>query len=266
MKILLPAGPYETLLWSRETELAKKTSEKITWEFDLQIELPLDDPTQFHSRALAMETFSKNLYPELQERSEAIVLYRGPIDWSGRFSWDARQRELFEDWKKERPNAPEEHLKRLFYADRLVLALQMLSHKLPDELPILLEFEEPKHLRRVERKQLLSKERFEHFFLPQKEKEGPFALCFPEESFCSGEVLQDLEKFLEEIPSNCRLVEERFLTEEWEGIDTLFVLSSALSPRGKRKLAGFLATGGELFVKGDALGLEGEKEFRGRGI
>lgn len=265
MRISLPGWPSHPLVWEEELKEAEDGEGPLIWEFDLAMRLPLDDPMEFHARALALETFAKEVYPRFQERTEAIVLYRGSLDWSHRFFWDLAQEDLFSLWRADRPDASLPHLKRLFYADRLAYALQMFAHKLPDEVPIRLELSPDLHLKPAERAQLHSKERFEHFELPPK-KEEKAGVCFPEEEMCSGELLEAMDSFFSEIPAPFRVMEERFLTEEWEGLEELYVLSSSISPRGKRKLAGFLAAGGALFVKGRPLGLEGEREFRGRGI
>ena len=65
------------------------------------------------------------------------------------------------------------------------------------------------------------------------------------------------------------MIEELFLTESWEGVDRLYVLSEATTSQGKRKLLGFCAAGGTVIVEGESLGLPNEvlvKNFGAEGF
>ncbi len=64
-----------------------------------------------------------------------------------------------------------------------------------------------------------------------------------------------------------RVITEAFLTEEWDGLEA--VVAGSVSPRGKRMLRGFCASGGIAVFVGEHLDLPDEmslEEFRGRGI
>lgn len=259
MRIRLPARISDDLKWEKERALAE-SAQKIVWEFDLGI-VSIHDEIQFQANAFALDLFTKELH---SEKTEKVVLYRGSADFSVQEMAD------FEEWKRQRPKAREDHLRRLFCADLYANYFQMLAHRLPEEVPIVLAFFEEGCGTRAEREQLLSRERFEHFEMERDViKEAPWAVCFPEEERCSGEILEKMDRLFEEMEKPFRVIGEPFLTEEWQGVDELFVLSEAISLRGRRKLQGFCAAGGTVVVEGDSLGLVQEipfRRFRGRGI
>jgi hypothetical protein len=140
----------------------------------------------------------------------------------------------------------------------------MLSHSLPDELPLFLWLDAEGLGTPAERHQILSQERFAHFqvaiknligfngpswegdtLLPPKNRSS-YGLCLPEEALCRIEVLQKLNTILNE---SLRVIGEPFLTDEWEGIDVFYVLKGSTTVQGDRKLKGFLATGGSVIEK-----------------
>lgn len=262
MKIQLPAKPSDDLKWEKQRHQAEM-AEKIVWEFDLGLEypiFPLEEELQLQSLSLALETFARELYPAFAERTERAILYCGSSDFSASFFWTELQERNWEEWRRERWDVGEEHLKRLFCADAYAHYFQMLAHRLPDELPIALAFLEEGCGTRAEREQLFSRERFEHFQIERKGlvKDAPIAVCFPEEALCSREVLDKMDALFEQIKAPFRVIGEPFLTEEWGGVDFLFVLEKALSPRGKRMLMGFCAAGGTVVLDGNPLGLPQE--------
>jgi hypothetical protein len=273
--ILLPCQMSDDLSWQGPRKEAEKT-DSIFWQFDLGLSspyFPLEDELLFQSLVLSLSTFTKEFWPLFQENTEDLCLYRGPIDFSSFFLWSEKQLSNWEDWKKDRPLAKETHLRRLFCADAFSSYLQMLSHQLPDEVPITLILNGKNCGTFAESFQLLSKERFEHFTL--KIEGLPLtdtsfsALCFPEESQCSQHILEQLDQMLDLLEKPTRVIQEPFLTESWEGVEFLYVLSSAVTSRGKRKLMGFCAAGGTVIVQGESLGLPNEvsfEEIRGRGI
>ena len=259
--IVLPCRASDSLDWNLPEE------GPIFWRFDLGLEdpfFPLEDPMHFQALSLALSKFTQEIWPRFQERTVGAVLYRGTADFSAFFSWTDKQKENFREWKLERPPASEAHLRRLFAADAFVYYFQMLAHRLPDELSLYLLLGASGMGTLSERHQILSKERFAHFLvatkgLPhsngliwegeqvQKPSDLPnAALCFPEEAQCGSDVLQRIEERMQQMPGPFRVIAEAFLTEDWEGVDTLHVLSDTMSPQGERKLKGFQATGGQV--------------------
>lgn len=277
--IRLPCRMSDDLSWQEpkdEALEAVKRGEDIFWEFDLGLSTPyfsLEDELLFHSLSLALLNFSKELWPLFQKNTAGSCLYEGSIDFSPFFVWSDKQLENWSVWKEDKPKVREEHLRRLFCADAFAFYFQMLSHRLPDELPITLVFHGKGCGSLAETFQLVSKERFEHFQLELRElpisQESSLAVCFPEQAQCSEEVLKKLDQIFEELEKPLRIIPEPFLTESWEEVEYLYVLSEALTPIGKRKLMGFCAAGGTVIVEGDLIGLSQElsgDEFRGRGI
>lgn len=260
--IHLPCSSQNDLNWS---SCLPSLEEKgpFFWIADLSIDIPLEDELLFQSVKFALSHFSKTVFPTYEKKSLGFCLYQGSIDFNPYFCWTSHQEESFSLWAKEKKSFSEKQLKRLFYRDSYALYFQMLSHALPDELEAYLIFDHFSDATLAERLQLLSKERFEHFSLVapsfkgwngliwEKEKilpasSAPIALCFPEEEVLDQKLLERIDQLLETLPSDIRVIPEPFLTEMWEGVDELFVLEKALSSRGKRKIAGFLATGGEV--------------------
>lgn len=277
--IQLPSKISDDLNWSlpkAQALQALERGEKIFWEFDLGLGAPyfaLEDELLFHSLSLSLTTFSKELWPLFQKNTEGVCLYNGSIDFSPHFAWSDKQLLNWSSWKKERPVAKEEHLRRLFCADAFAFYFQMLSHRLPDELPITLVFNGQGCGTLAETLQLVSKERFEHFTVELRDvpvSQAPsIAVCFPEEALCSQEILEKMDQIFDSLDKPIRVIPEPFLTEFWEEVEYLYVLSEALSPSGKRKLMGFCASGGTVIVEGNLIGLPQEiraEEVRGRGI
>lgn len=260
--ITLSCKPSDTLDW----DIQKFPMDgPLFFYFDLGLEspfFPIDDEMHFQSLSLALTKFTQEIWPAFQDRIGGAVLYRGSADFDSCYSWTAKQTENWELWLPQRASASESHLRRLFCADAYAHYFQMLAHRLPDEMPLYLLLDGDGIGTIAERHQLFSKERFEHFFIATKGlpytngliwdgdeiKEIPekssVALCFPEESMCSGVILQKIESIINSFETPFRIVSEAFLTEEWEGVDVLHVLADTLGPRGERKVKGFLATGG----------------------
>ena len=158
--------------------------------------------------------------------------------------WSGGQEENWRAWKEMRPAAPESHLRRLFCADAFAHYFQMLAHALPDELPLFLYLDTRGCGSAAEKRQLRSRERFEHFHVVTEESAASLAVCMPEEAHCSGDALAKLDRLFAALKEPYRVIEETFLTESWEGVDRLYVVSEAISAQGKRKLMGFCAAGG----------------------
>lgn len=279
LTIQLPARASDDLNWSKPKQEALHAIERgdeIFWEFDLGLSLPyfpLEDELLFRSLSLSLSTFTQELWPVFQKNSRGICLYKGSVDFSSFFIWSENQFANWNEWIGNRAKAKKEHLRRLFCADSFALYFQMLSHNLPDEMAITLILDGAGCGSLSETLQLLSKERFEHFSLQVQSlsltESSSLAVCFPEESQCTQEVLEKLDQIFDTLEKPIRVIQEPFLTEGWEGVEYLYVLSEALQERGKRKLMGFCAAGGTVIVEGKPIGLEQEinsQEIRGRGI
>lgn len=236
--------PEDDLNWSIEED------PKI-FEFVLG-SIPLEDELYFNALAVGLGRFSTEVWPKFP--ASKAILYRGEADFSKNFLWTERQEANFLEWLSGMPEGNEAHQKRLFCAEVYIHYFQMLAHKLPDEIPLILHLEAKEIGTLAETFHLLSPERFEHFELqPEFCKTSTIGVCFPPDTKCSKEILEKLDRFLTTMP-HFRAVYENLLTEQWDGLDVLYVLPEALTERGRRKILGFQAAGGEVH------------EIRGRGI
>lgn len=243
----LQARPQDDLIWNIEAAPS-------VFEFDLGLNdpyFPLEDELHFNALAAALSRFTREVWPRFPE--SRAILYRGSADFSAHFQWTEKQETNLAVWMEDMPAGDGAHLKRLFCAEAFVTYFQMLAHKLPDELPLILILE-PKIIGSLaETLHLLSPERFEHFQIEGLQFQSNIGVCFPPDAECGEAALQQLNILLQTLPT-FRPVYETHLTEQWEGLDEIYVLPQALTEKGRRKLKGFEAAGGTI------------AEFRGRGI
>lgn len=78
-------------------------------------------------------------------------------------------------------------------------------------------------------------------------KKPSTAICLPLQHYFNKEnylLFTEIVSDLQKQDVAFRIISENDLTTSWEGIDRLFVIPSAVSPQGKRKLHGFTAAGG----------------------
>ncbi len=268
--IHFPCKPSDPLVWDLKN-IPQEGS--FLCRLHLGLESPffsLEDPMLFHSLTLALKQWTQDVWGPFSSQISGVLFYCGSADFASSFLWTEKALKNFEIWQKARPqyvNLPSEHLQRLFCADTFVHYFQMLAHSLPDEVPIHL-WRDAKGVGSLAQKHhILSQERFSHFCLATQGVEmtnGPIwkgeelqmpqeravkALCFPEESLCSFEILQRLDEKIYSLREPLRIIGEPFLTDEWVGIDLLYVLQGATTPQGERKIKGFLATGGEVIFE-----------------
>lgn len=245
----LAAKPHDDLNWQIEGNPS-------LFEFDLGLQepyFPLEDELHFQALSAALTHFTKTVWPQFPE-SKAI-LYRGSADFSSFFRWSERQEANYQLWREDRPANDEAHLKRLFCAEAFVTYFQMLAHRLPDELPISLLLDAKNTGTLAQTLHLLSPERFEHFTLETgRQYASKLGVCFPTDEHCSGAILQQIDALLPKLAS-FRPVYESLMTEQWDGLDEIYVFPNTLTPQGKRKLAGFCAAGGTVII--DEFGAEG---------
>lgn len=292
--IQLPAGLEQDLDWKEILIRAEEHVQKghqILWDLELGLTQPrfsLEDEFAFHGIAAALKLFTETVFTRFQAATLGAVLFKGPLDLRERFHWSDRQQGEWEAWQKARTEGP--CLQHLFCLENYIEYFHVLAHRLPDELALYCLFD-AKGFSRIDALHLLSQKRFQHFKLGARGigvpfwgfdwREGElvrvqpsprFGLCLPEDLACSADQLQQVESLLQEMEReglSCRVVNEECLTEEWDGLEGIAVLSEAVSPRGKRKLMGFCASGGMVMTKGKELGLPNEvpiEKLRGRGI
>ncbi len=263
--IRLPAHLSDDLDWSAQRRLAEEAVLKgkyLLWEIALGLKsftFTPEDTASFYAFSLALEEFTKTVWPQFQEQTFGVAIYRGTLPSEERFPRSHWETSFIE-------RGGEDY--SLYCAQNFAEYLHRLVSFLPDAaLPFaLIDVSEIPSAARVA--QLLSKERFEYVHLALQGARVPFAgLCWEEgemaqgassaalgvllpkdEHFCPNllEGMDTLFSHLKEKGSLFRIVCEEKLTEQWDGLDELIVFPSAVSPQGKRKLQGFLAAGGTL--------------------
>lgn len=285
----LPAQLSNDLDWSQEIEVAKLAVEAgkyILWEIDLGLSsfqfMPEDSAT-FYSFTVALEEFSKKIWPEFQENTFGVVLYRGAFSSRQSFPM-AYWEEVFEEGSVSDYD--------LFCVQLLSEYLHRLISFLPESALPLAFIDVTEISSRSKVCQLFSKERFEYLHLALKGAKAPFSgICWeegfsargwlgsvantskplseisvgvylPKDEYIDALLLEQMDRLIIDLQGKevlFRIVCEENLTEQWDGLDQLIVPSSALSVQGKRKLQGFIAAGGAILTLGEPIGLPEEE-------
>lgn len=183
---------------------------------------------------------------------------------------------------------------QLFAADVFAQYFQRLVSYLPDELLAFTLFDVSEQLSHAFLAQLLSRDRFAHILLGLKKAKIPaghlnweegaclggwvgqgspyfsavselhLGVCLPSDELFSELVYQQMDGLFEELVARqiaYRIIPENLLTEAWDGIDHIIVISSAVSYQGKRQLQGFCAAGGKVVYIGLPLEFSEEMAF-----
>lgn len=234
----LTGRPHDDLNWKIEKDPA-------VFEFDLGLTdpyFPLEDELYFQAISMALSHFSQNIW--LSYKSARAILYRGSADFSTYFAWSERQEKNYSLFKENLPLFDEDHRKRLFCAEALVHYFQMLAHKLPDEMPVSLILDARDCGSKAQQLHLLSPARFEHFDL-ETAYSSNVGICFPDDAVCSDDALSEIDTLIQRLES-FKPVYEPLLTEQWDGLDEIYVICKALTSSCRRKLLGFQAAGGRV--------------------
>lgn len=256
------------------------------------------DSAAFFSFTLALEEFSTKVWPIFQDRTFGVVLYRGAFDPSFSFpfpkwetayvEWLSEMRDAVPSWHELKVGVHDYYA--LFCAQNLAEYLHRLISFLPDAVLSFAMIDVSSLGSTALTAQLFSKERFEHTHLilkgarypfcgivwedgamaqgwmgciePKKHSIAPSAvgIYLPKDPMIDASILKQLDQLMDSMPMPFRVISEEKLTEEWDGLDKLIVLSKAISVQGKRKLLGFIAAGGIVASLGEPLGIP-EEEF-----
>ncbi len=201
-----------------------QTDQKILWELQTDLwKSPFQDEGEIRAFERAIDHFVDTLYRKFEQQTFGVLIYKGRFDFP---------RDL----------------------------VKSVCARLPDEIfPFLaldgsdLSFEDFFHQ--------LKREELTHFGLILKGGDHPYALPaigWDQPSplgFYSNEVqevlpqlriplalCQPIEGSFSLPDEPCRVIPEQLLIYEWDGVDEL--ITSTLSEEGRRKVNGFLATGG----------------------
>ncbi len=242
---------------------------KILWEIDLGIgsalPLPLSDEGQYLGIALALDHFAEAVWPQFQEHTLGVVLYRGSLDFSAHFIWGDKERANF-------TGTARSYEEKSFCRNATLEYLTLLANRLPEgALPCLLldasSIQEPFLLM-----QLLAQDAYARFCralwspavssnhftyqvygslnttLPEPSQPSPpsVGICIPSSQISIGttdlfkRVIQQMST--QQIPF--RAISETHLNTEWHKVDKLIIDSESLTPQGARMVRGFCAAGG----------------------
>ncbi len=229
--IILPASISSDLDWSKEVQ---EMQGPVLIELDFgwnRGPFFVNDSAAFQTFTLALDQFSKDIWPLIKDNSLGVVLYRGSLSILSTLV--VADGEL----------APVEA------ATIFGNYLHRLASFLPDEADIYCLFESTSSFTVGETAQLLSQDRFLHLQLALTPSEAPIGVLLPPDELCSLPVIQKLTELLENAPE-LRVIPERRLNELWHGLDELIVFEEALTAQGKRQLLGFEAAGGKIRSRG----------------
>lgn len=264
----LPAFLQHDLDWSLEKRNAEQiaaSGKRILWEIDFQWEASVFlSSAAFLAYGRALEEFSK-LSSLFAEQTFGVCLYRGSADfplfdfshWEDRF-YEWAQELIHNGFSEQELKSAQAHYFHVFKADLFASYLHRLVSFLPDTMRSFAFFDIDSVLSPAFCAQLFSSHRFEHLqivlsrdglVLEEQTKNLPLAVCLPSDAYCNRKILARLDAILYDLKAKgipFRIISEEKLTEEWEGLDRLIVISEAISPLCKRKLQGFAAAGGEI--------------------
>lgn len=284
VSIRLEASSTSLLDWKKEIEQAeffKNKGKRILWELDFNLYADtFSDETRLLALEVAAQHFSRAIWPHFSQVSLGVVLYRGSLDFSEGFPWSFEEREAC----TERPS--------LFCRDVALKHLKLLAACLPEEVVCFLLLDADSIMDAVSYFRLANLSVFFPFHLILKGKWAqtyPYALpalaweheCSPLGIFSSPPKdlvpelnvplaiylpeqtnWQEFGAVIERVGSTpFRMIPEKLLVHEWEGVDQLIVCSQGVTERGKRKLCGFAAAGGVILTVGKKLGIPSELVF-----
>jgi hypothetical protein len=284
--IKLPAALNADLKWDEEKARALQFVQKgalLFWQIDLGLEsspLNLKDPAHFFSYGIALEQFSREIWPAFKDQTLGISLYRGIYDILERLIWDASVEEHYQEYAADFDFSVHEETKKQFFSANLFAEfLHRLVSYLPAESAPFCLFDIQNFTNPALAACLFSRARFEYLHLALKGATLPFrglawengssfggfigkgraapiltseilhGVVLPQDPFCTPQTLTQLNKAFTDLQAKqtpFRMVPEALLIEEWDGLDTLLVIPQAVSPSGKRMLQGFRAAGGDV--------------------
>ncbi len=264
--IKLDAEAQDSLNWDEQIKRAAHLSRDfyILWHLDLGMNSPefcFNNLLKRKCCELALQHFTKTIWPQFKEKTIGICLYKGSIG--------GKNKEILFD-------------KYLYHLEELSHTLSHLAQFLVDEIPICLFFDVSKSFSCTELVRLFDFERFEHFLLGIKGTSLPFSgLCWEKGLSTLGYLSRknhnrkeketvgflvppsgDLEKVFQDLqPFNYRLLYQDFAVLHWDQLDEIIVLSQYFDHKIERLIQGFQAAGGKVVVYGDSLGLKEEINF-----
>jgi hypothetical protein len=208
VRIKLDGSSKADLNWEKERALAQRLLSEgyaLFWDIDLglfnRLTMPLDNQAQFLSLTLTLEHFRDTLWQEFRLKTLGVSIFRGSLDFSDGFTWDAQQISNLKHWIKNifqeeiqfeketslflnsfdqldletLSKSPQGlQLRRLFCRDAAVEYLALLATRLPDALPCYLFLDASSMANPLWEAQLLNPEKFDHLNLALKGNSLPW--------------------------------------------------------------------------------------------
>jgi hypothetical protein len=227
--ITLDASERSSLKWEFDVKEAL-----ILWELDFALDDNVaEDEGRYLALELAVDYFSKNIWPQYEEQTFGVALYRG------------------------------------LFSEQLVETLKLLASRLPQTVRPFVFFDTSTiddaqtYFRQLNQFTLgyltpILKGKWPeaypyafpalawgHSNSPLGYVSESFHPPLPQKVLSTGVLIPEDGPFI--IPKEpVRMIPEQLLTHEWEGIDRLLVIDSSVSVSCRRKLRGFEAAGGEI--------------------
>ncbi len=225
--VTLDASEHASLKWDLNLPHSL-----ILWELDFALDsLHIEDEARFLSLELAVDHFTKTVWPQEEARTIGVVLYRGPLIDLDPIKWLAshlpesvRPFVLIDTTAITDPATYFRTVNQIVFGPLIPILKGPLPEQFPFALPALGWGHAHSPLGALSNEPLL----------PLEEKRITRALYLPEEGNFPIP------------PGDFRVIPEQLLTHEWDGIDQLILDPSSISARARRKLHGFCAAGGEL--------------------
>lgn len=260
---------------------------------------PLYDQTQFLALSLAVRHFRDAVYSEFKEQTAGLSLYRGTLNFYDQLAKHDDFQKGFDLWLKDHfninsVNAPSEWtelLMQIYGREAACEFMHQLQQQLSSDLTPTLLFDIAETNDPVALAMLLSPEGqlqgfnravsqsplpYEAFTpklhgyisskpIAQKSVPAPnMGIVLPALHDFLPNVQQALDSLMEKLNKRnlaYRFVPESFLTVQWQGLDSLIVISETINDKAIRKLHGFCAAGGIIISFGKPLRLPEETSF-----
>lgn len=259
--IRLDASLKASLDWNKEVENAKSAIEqgsKILWKLDFglfdQLQHPLGSQQQFQGLRLAIEHFQGEVLNQFAENSLGAVLYEGSLDFVQNLNFDNLRSwalERFENFTLSEMNEEDVFLRALFCRDVALDYLKQLASQMPFGVECFIQPQIVTEMSPIEQAIFLNEECYRplHFLERSTDSTAGSGVCLPPITCYYPESHHQLDAAIYRLASDrvpYRFIAEEALITSIAGLDELYVAPLALSSQGKRKLQGFIATGGQV--------------------
>ncbi len=252
--IALPAGPEDDLAWEQELDCAKQavsTGKNILWEIHWgKYTGRLTDEAVLASQMAALQEWTTRFVPSFIESTYGVNIYQGSICPA----LNEEGMERYYPWLDGRDDIP--LYRRLYSSTLLFEYLHRLGSILPDTVPLYARLDVSSIGTLAEQAFLISSAAPLRLFLEgakiARECDAAKGVCLPAEEHYSEAAVEKLDELLHslhEAGHTYRLLPEKLLNEQWDGLDQLYLLETFLTKQGRRMLQGFAAAGGEIISR-----------------